>query len=83
MEGMERLEKLEWKDWEWKDWNGERSAALSGVVPSAGRLARRPDGRLRAGGHGYAVGETLIDTLEKLSLLKRKNGLDNGVHFNP
>jgi hypothetical protein len=57
-----KLEKLEWKNW-----NGERSAALSGVVSSAGRLARRPNGRLRAGGHGYTVGETLIDTLKSLA----------------
>jgi len=31
MEGMERLEKLEWKDWEWKDWEW--------------RTIRRPSGR--------------------------------------
>jgi len=40
-----------WKKLEWKTWNGERDTALTGVVSFASRLARRPAGRLRAGGN--------------------------------
>jgi len=54
-----KLEKLEWKNW-----NGERGAALSGVVSFVGRLTRRPDGRRVAGGNGFGDGETLIGTLK-------------------